>query len=141
MKTYLFEGESLTPEQIKDNLEAENCGVQELHNFIKPYTEDEQLAVQDQYIEENKELATLRKELEELSEPIKIKIKPLEKSTKKLITNINQGGEMVTEKVYCFPDYDNKMMGLYDSRGMLVSTRPMTRAEKQLHINSFKKAV
>jgi hypothetical protein len=43
----------------------------------------------------------------------------------------------VTEKVYCFPDYESKLMGLYDNTGTLVGTRAMTKAERQLHINSL----
>lgn len=142
MKPFLFEGRELTPEEILDTLDAENCGVEECHDFVKPFSEEELAVVEKDYIEDSKELLKLKKELEAISAPIKEKIKPLEKTTKLKIQTIHAGGERVTEKVYCFPDYDSKLMGLYDSRGMLIGTRPMTRAERQLHINSeLKRAI
>jgi hypothetical protein len=137
MKTFLFEGKGeLSPREILDNLESDNCGVEECHTFVKPFTEDQMVVVESDYLEKSKELNSLERELEVLSTPLKEKMKPLKKETKDLIESINKGGTEVTEKVYCFPDYDSKVMGLYDSRGYLVGTRPMTRAERQLHINS-----
>jgi len=136
MKTFLFEGETLTPGQIVDNLESGNCGVEECHTFVKPFSEEELVKTESDYLEKSKELNSLERELEAISQPLKEKMKPLKKDTKDLIESINRGGEEVTEKVYCFPDYDSKTMGLYDKRGYLVGTRPMTRAERQLHINS-----
>lgn len=142
MKPNLFEGRDLSPDEILDNLEAENCGVEERHDFIKPFTEDELALLEKEYIDENKQLLKLQKELKAISEPIKEEMKPLEKAVKLKINTLHNGGERVTEKVYCFPDYDSKLMGLYDSRGMLIGTRPMTRAERQLHINSeLKRAI
>lgn len=142
MKPYLFEGQDLSPEEILDNLEAENCGVEENHDFIKPFTEEELQLVEREYIEENKELLRLQKELAAVTVPIKEQMKPLEKTVKIKIQTIHNGGQRVTEKVYCYPDYDSKLMGLYDCAGRLIGTRPMTRNERQLHINShLQKAV
>lgn len=136
MKTYLFEGQDLKPGEILDNLEAENCGIEECHTFVKPFTEEELIQVESDYLEKSKELNSLERELEAISQPLKEKMKPLKKDTKDLIESINKGGVEVTERVFCFPDYENKVMGLYDKRARLIGTRPMTRAERQLHINS-----
>ena len=136
MKTHLFEGQDLKPGEILDILEAENCGVEECHTFVKPFSEDEMVQTESDYLEKSKELNSLERELDVISAPIKEKMKPLKKETKDLIESINRGGTEVTEKVFCFPDYESKVMGLYDGRGYLVGTRPMTRAERQLHINS-----
>jgi hypothetical protein len=136
MKTFLFEDENLKPSEIIDNLESGNCGVEECHTFVKPFSEDELVQAESEYLEKSKELNSLERELEAISQPLKEKMKPLKKDSKDLIENINRGGLEVTERVYCFPDYDAKVMGLYDQRGYLVGTRPMTRAERQLHINS-----
>jgi hypothetical protein len=138
MKTKLFDDPNLTQQQIIDNLEAENCGVEESHTFVKPFTEDELVQAESDYLEKSKSLDVLEKELQQVSAPLKEEMKPLKLETKKLISMINKGGEEVTEKVFCFPDYDNKVMGLYDKRGIHIGTRPMTRAERQLHINSHK---
>lgn len=136
MKTFLFEGQELKPSEIIDNLESENCGVEECHTFVKRFNEDELNEAERAYLEKSKELNSLYRELEALSQPLKAQMKPLKKDTSDLIQSINKGGTEVTEKVYCFPDYDNNVMGLYDMRGYLIGTRPMKRAEKQLHVNS-----
>lgn len=136
MKTYLFEGQDLKPGEIMDNLEAENCGIEECHTFVKPFSEEELIQAESDYLEKSKELNSLERELDTISAPLKEKMKPLKKDSKDLIEAINRGGEEVSERVFCFPDYESKVMGLYDSRGYLIGTRPMTRSERQLHINS-----
>ena len=137
MKTKLFEG--LKDQEIIDNLEAENCGVEDGFSYVRPFTDDELSEIESEYIEQSKKLAKLKAKLKEITKPINEEIKPLEKQAKENIEAINRGGEWITDKVYCFPEYNTKVMGLYDDTGTLVGTRPMTRAERQLHINSFKK--
>jgi hypothetical protein len=137
MKTFLFEDNpNLKPSEIIDALEADNCGVEECHTFVKRFAEDQMIAAESEYLEKSKELNSLERELDAISSPIKVKMKPLRADAKVLIESINRGGEEVTEKVYCFPDYESHTMGLYDMRGYLIGTRPMKRAERQLHINS-----
>lgn len=135
MKTNLFD-ESLSSREILDNLEAENCGVEEHHEFIKSFTEDEMIAKEREHLELSKEIFSLKKDLEVVTTPIKEALKPKVQEEKEIIQQLNAGGIEVTEKVYCFPDYESKIMGLYDQRGHLVGTRPMTKNERQLHINS-----
>lgn len=135
MKTKLF-GEEQDAELIIQNLEASNCGVEELRDFLKPFDEEQQKEVEDEFLLKSKEFNALQKELDAVSAPLKEKMKPVQKETKRLIDAIQRGGTIVNEKVYCFPDYDAQLMGLYDSRGILVATRALSRSEKQLHINS-----
>jgi hypothetical protein len=134
MKTKLFDDPNLSPREITDNLEAENCGIEESHEFIKPFTEEELVAREEMHLNLSKEVHSLNKQLEAVSSPIKEQLKPKNQDLKVLIQEINQGGQETTEKVYLFPDHESKLMGLYDSRGILVGTRQMNRAERQLHI-------
>lgn len=140
MKSSLFEGENLTPRQIIDQLEANAHGVEDLHDFLKPYTDEEFEEVKTEYVEKNKELAILEEKLVSVTKPIKSQIEPLKKESKKIIGNIKQGGELVSGKVYTFPDYESKLTYLYNELGELVGTRAMTRTERQYsmgftHIN------
>lgn len=135
MKTKLF-GEEQDENIILSNLEASNCGVEELKDFVRPFTDEEQKEVEEAFLLKSKELNTLNKKLEAVSNPIKEAIKPIKKETARLIESIQKGGVTVTEKIYCFPDYESSLMGLYDSRGVLVGTRALSRSEKQYHINS-----
>lgn len=136
MKTKLYSETSLTPDGIKDALETENCGVEE-KEFIKAFSDSELEAVETEYLDDSKKLAVLKRKLDEVSQPLKEQMKPLQKSCALNIARINEGGEKVIEKVYCFPDYESKLMGLYDSTGTLVGTRAMTKSERQFHINSI----
>jgi hypothetical protein len=136
MKTKLYGDTDLNSDAIKDMLESENCGVEE-KEFVKAFSDEELETVETEYLEESKKLAILKRKLDEVSAPLKEQMKPLQKTLALNISRINAGGETVTEKVYCFPDYESKLMGLYDNTGTLVGTRAMTKAERQLHINSL----
>lgn len=128
--------ENKAPEEVINLLESENCGIDEHYEFVKPYEDDQEQQMQREYIELSKELERAEQKKAELLTPILAELKELKKSTGEIRRNLTRGGELVTEKVYCFPDYDNNVMGLYDSRGALVGMRTMTRSERQLHINS-----
>jgi hypothetical protein len=136
MKTKLFNDSEMDEYAILQTLEAENCGVEEHHSFLRPFTEEEQNEIEEAFLIESKKLNMLKHELEKVSAPLKEAIKPVAKETGRLINAIQQGGENVTEKIFLFPDYDENMMGLYDRRGILIGSRAMSRSEKQLHINS-----
>lgn len=136
MKTVLFKG--LSDREILDNLEAENCGVESSHEFLKPFTDEEQEEMENQFIQSSKKLEAKEQEKVKVVTPLNQDIKALKKETTQARRLLAQGGELVTEQVYLFPDYEHKVMGLYDQRGVLVGTRPMSRSERQLHINSTK---
>ena len=136
MKSIMFE--SLTSDEIIDNLEAENCGVDENYQFLKPFTDDEMEERERSFLDLSKDLENKEMEKKELLAPIQEELNSLKKKTGNLRKDLARGGRQVTEKVYCFPDYENSLMGLYDTNGVLVGTRPMSRNERQLHINSYK---
>lgn len=138
MKAKLFEG--LSAQEVLDNLEAENCGVEDNHKFVKPFSEDEMLESRERLANALVSKSKKERQIKELTEPIKDEIKPLLSTIKDETKNLEQGGEVIYGKVYCFPDYESNLMLLYDSTGTLVDTRPLTRTERQLHINSFKHA-
>lgn len=136
MKAKLFE--ELSKNEIIDNLEAENVGVEESYEFLKPFDDEKLQEIESEYLELSKQLEHKEQEKKRLLTPIQADLKGLKDATSILRKSLAQGGEVVNEKVFMFPDYENKMMGLYDSRGLLVGTRPMNRTERQLHINSLK---
>lgn len=139
MKTKLFSETELNEQAIRDTLELENCGVEERHDFIRAFTEDEMATAEAEYLDFAKQLSILDQKLKDLSDPIRSEMKPIKTALAGLIEMLKCGGKRVTEKVYCFPDQESRMMGLYDSTGTLVGTRPMSQSERQLHINSFNK--
>lgn len=136
MKTQLFEG--LTKQEVIDNLEAENCGVEDNYKYTKVFDDEEASETQQQLSDAMVAKKRIEKKIRELTEPLREEIKPLNTQIKEALEDLDRGGEESFGKVYCFPDYDASLMGLYNEFGKLVGTRPMTRTERQLHINSFK---
>ncbi len=136
MKEKLFTEDNHTTESLVSALEASNCGVEEIE-LVRHYNEYQLEEMEKQYIEDSKKLSALKTKLEALQAPILEEMKPLKKSTVLTVSKLNIGGEKVTEKVYCFPSGDTNLMGLYDKTGTLVSTRQMTKNERQLHINTL----
>lgn len=94
MKTKLF-GDETDLQLIEQNLEASNCGVEELHDFLRPFDEDEQEEVEGEFLLKSKEYNALQKELDAVSAPLKERMKPVAKETKRLIDSIQRGGTVV----------------------------------------------
>lgn len=136
MNTQLFTG--LTPQEVLDNLEAENCGVEDNYKYTKVFNDEDAIEVREQLSEAMVAKKRLEKKIRELTEPLREEIKPLTAQIKESLDDLDRGGEESFGKVYCFPDYESRLMGLYNEFGKLVGTRPLTRTERQLHINSFK---
>lgn len=128
--------EDQSPDEVINRLEAENCGVDEHYEFLKPYEEKELEDLEREFLDLTKELVHLENRKNELLAPIVDELKILKKQTSSIGKNLAAGGRRVTEKVYCFPDYEQNLMGLYDNAGNLVAVRPLSRSERQLHINS-----
>lgn len=138
MKTRLFSEEKYTAQELLDNLEANSYDVQENHIFLKGFTDEELQEKKEEHLNLSKKLTQLNQKLKSLVEPLKMEIKLAVKQREQLIHNITKGGEDTTERVFLFADYNEKVMGIYDSRGLLISTRPFTMQERQLALNSTK---
>lgn len=136
MKTNMFEGDDLTPEEVIDNLEASCIKVEEGYDFLKPFTETQLQELEKNVIDLLKKLQLNEDKKKLLIDPIQAKIKELKKSISSSQRMLVQQGMMVKEKVYFFADYENQNWAIYDSRGIFVGARPMNREERQLHINS-----
>ncbi len=138
MKPKLFSEHNYTAQELLDNLEANSYNVQENHIFLKGFTDEELEEKKEEHLNLSKKLTQLNAKLKSLVEPLKMEIKLAVKQREQLIQNIAKGGEDVTERVFLFADYTDKVMGIYDSRALLISTRPFTMQERQLALNSSK---
>ncbi len=134
MKAHLFESQALSEEEMIENLEQECFKTEDGFFYVKVFTEEEAEEVKQQHLDFCKEIAELKAKLKTLSDPIKSQIKSFDNQAKELIDAINRGGHLVTNTVYCFPDHENGIMGLYDCNGHLVGTRPITVNDNQLYI-------
>ena len=140
MKEKMF-AELTDAQEIRDNLEANSVEIEENYEYIKPFSDVELQEEQAKLSKNSVGSLRLNSKIKTLIEPLKEELKPIDKSIKISVKNLDQGGVTTYGRIYAFPDYDSKMMGLYDVNGILVGTRPLNRTERQLHINSnFNKA-
>ena len=124
------------PREVHDNLEANNVGVEENYSFVKPFSVEE-LREEESLLSKNAVRKNrLEAKIKATVEPLKEELKPINSDIKSSIKNLDQGGIDTYGNVYCFEDFELGLMGLYDDEGDLVGTRPLTRQERQLHINS-----
>lgn len=73
--------------------------------------------------------------LNEIKEDYKKKMKPLEKENKVLLKQTKDGFVDRDQDVYLIPDYDNRIMELYNEDGIKVGDRKMLMAELQGHLD------
>lgn len=77
----------------------------------------------------------LQSALDEIKEEYKGKMKPLEKENRILLKQTKDGFVDRDQEVYLIPDYDNRIMELYDEYGIKVGDRKMLMAELQGHLD------
>lgn len=77
----------------------------------------------------------LEASLNEIKEDYKKKMKPLEKENKVLLKQTKDGFVDRDQEVYLIPDYDNRIMELYNEDGIKVGDRKMLMAELQGHLD------
>jgi hypothetical protein len=77
----------------------------------------------------------LEGELNEIKEEFKGKMKPLEKENKVLLKQTKDGFVDRDQDVYLIPDYDNRIMELYNEDGIKVGDRKMLLGEMQGHLD------
>ena len=70
-------------------------------------------------------------QIADFKEQINLELKPLKEEVKNLREDLKSKGRTVHEKVYRFLDEEERMVGFYNSEGMLVSSRPARRDELQ----------
>lgn len=142
-KQRLFEGEALSPQEIKDNLEAMCTGKKEM-NFSKQLTPEELGAEKDNLVQHAVRLRALEAEKKAFNEQHSLKEKAQKQHFNETLDVIKSGVVSVDEEVYEVPDYTNRMMNFYDCNGVFVSGRPMTPDERQrdlerdvMHVTRF----
>jgi hypothetical protein len=77
----------------------------------------------------------LQSALDEIKEEYKGKMKPLEKENRILLKQTKDGFVDRDQEVYLIPDYDNRIMELYDENGIKVGDRKMLMQELQGHLD------
>lgn len=123
-------------QDIKDLEERKNFlidnadGVEEM-DYHKSYESDELERMKTEFANKHIRIAALEDQIAEFKEKINMELKPLKEEVKNLREDLKSKGHDVHEKVYRFLDEKERMVGFYNSEGLLISSRPARRDELQ----------
>jgi hypothetical protein len=95
------------------------------------FSSEEMAEMKDQISTNLIKLNDLNDELDEVKAEYKGKTTPLEKENKRLLMDIRLGFRDQELEVYLVPDYDNRIMELYNDDGNKVGERKMMMSEYQ----------
>lgn len=134
LRQKLFKG--TPPEEMPDIL-ATNCeNIREEFSFTKQLDEEMLNLKREQKVNIDIEVSRRELELKDYIKSEKDAMKPMLENAGKLMQSIKDRYEEVKETVYIFIDEESGMIGYYDSKGEMVSSRRMTPEEKQKSIFS-----
>lgn len=122
--------QDLRPEERKQAL-ADNCDKLEEVTYRKPFTPEE---IQRKRVElENVsiEISDLEQQKKDYLDALKMEMKPLTEIHKKTVKELKEKSMKISENCYAYLDEESRMMGYYNSEGLLVSSRPATVQELQ----------
>lgn len=121
------------PEQRKRFLKDNSDAVVE-KSYMKAFTPEELQGFKEELADCCMETAEITNELAEVKEQFKMRLKPLKEQQGKLLLNIRQKAELVTEICYKFVNQDEKMTYFYNSEGDCIEARQCTADEMQTTI-------
>lgn len=99
------------------------------------FSEEEINAMQGKITTNLRKHYDLDGELQKVKDQFKAKMKPLEKENKNLVAQTHAGFVDKDQDVFLVPDYDSRIMELYDDNGVKVGERKMLMEELQGHLD------
>lgn len=105
-------------------------------DYHKSFDSDEMAKMKTEFAEKHIRIATLEEKIKDYKDEINQELKPLKEEVSAIRENLKSKGKLVHEKCYQFLDYDERMVCIYNSEGILVSSRPATRDEMQRTIQA-----
>lgn len=114
---------------LKDNCEK----IDEI-GYMKQFTPEEIAGFKDQLAEVSIEINDIDEEKREVMKSFKAQLEPLTDLRTSLLGHIKKKAEFVNEDCFKFVDHQDKIVGYYNSEGILVEARPMRPDEGQLTI-------
>lgn len=113
-----------------------NLAVKKQKEVIRHVFSEEEINTMNGNISSNlRKSYDLQSALDEIKEEYKGKMKPLEKENRILLKQTKDGFVDRDQEVYLIPDYDNRIMELYDENGIKVGDRKMLIQEMQGHLD------
>ena len=111
-------------------LEANCHGIEE-KGYMKQFTPEQIAGMKDKLAEASITINEIELRKKEAMEAFKNELKPLETEVKELLKGIKEKAEFVEEQCFKFVFDDERMVGYYNSEGVLIEARPMRPEEMQ----------
>ena len=105
-------------------------------DYHKSFYSDEMAKMKTEFAEKHIRIATLEEKIKDYKDEINQELKPLKEEVSAIRENLKSKGKLVHAKCYQFLDYEERMVCIYNSEGILVSSRPATRDEMQRTIQA-----
>ena len=121
---------TMTPKQLLDNLTADAAS-QEERVYNEPLSSDELAAGKDNLVQLSVQYERLADEKKEAMAGFKDKMDPIALEKKRVLNEVKNGFRERKGNVFLIPDYDNKKMVAVAPDGRILSTSPMTPAQRQ----------
>lgn len=134
MQKVLFQ--EITDLEERKQLLLDNADAVVEVDYHKPFTSDEMATLKTEFAEKHIRIATLEEKIKDFKDQINIELKPLKDEVTEIRENLKSKGKNVNEKCYQFLDKEERMICIYNSEGILVSSRPATRDELQMTIQA-----
>lgn len=128
---------SMEQKDVMDNLEGIAYDLSE-QSYTKNLTEEELAERKDQYSEIGIKLSEIATKKKEAMERFKAEEKEPAIIAKDLLESIKYKSEQNYGKLYLVDDQEEGMMYFFDTFGVCVDARPLTKQERQQKLKSLK---
>ena len=118
--------------QERKNMLSDNADSMEEVGYMKPFSSDEMETMKDRLSKVVIDINDIEEEKKTANDEFKLRKKPLETEKQTLLENIKNKSEYVVEDCYKFIDHEEGMVGMYNSEGQLIESRPIRPDERQI---------
>lgn len=103
--------------------------------YMKPFDTDKVSELKERLSEVSIEISEVEAEKKAATTQFNAQLKPMQEEKATILRGIKERAEYVKEECYKFIDNDEKMVGYYNSEGLLIESRPARPSELQSTIH------
>lgn len=123
------------PEEAREELLRSHAMSVEEMVYSKTLSDEELAKLKNDYIQDNIKFAGFKKQLDEIKEDYKNKMRPLDMLAKERIAQLSTKKVDEEGEVFLIDDQETKTMYTVTKAGEVLSSRPLMQSERQMSIN------
>lgn len=123
------------PEGAREELLRSHAMSTEELVYSRTLSNEELAKLKDDYIQDNIKFAGFKKQLDEIKEDYKNKMRPLDMLAKERIAQLSTKKVDEEGEVFLIDDQEEKTMYTVTKEGEILSIRPLLQSERQMSIN------